>query len=139
MRVQFALCAQTASIDRSSNRLSIFNVIDHFPASALPIVIPAITFVSIIESDTDESANVKGVLEIIVKNVLMGKMELPITFVNGRLARVVVNCQGLPIREPGPVTFRLIIPNGATAETTFQVLNLAQREAMQVSSPSTHS
>jgi len=31
MRVQFALCAQSASVDRNSNRLSIFNVIDHFP------------------------------------------------------------------------------------------------------------
>jgi hypothetical protein len=51
MRVQFALCAQSASVDRSSNRLSIFNVVDHFATSSLPIVIPAITFVSVIESD----------------------------------------------------------------------------------------
>jgi hypothetical protein len=137
MRVQFALCAQTASIDRSSNRLSIFNVIDHFPASALPIVIPAITFVSIIESDKDESSNVKGILEISASKILVAKLELPITFVNGRLARVVVNFQGVPVREAGPVTFRLTIPNGTTAETTFQVVNLAQREAIQVIIPST--
>jgi hypothetical protein len=135
MRVQFALCAQTASVDRSSNRLSIFNVIDHFPASVLPIVIPAITFVSIIESDEDESANVKAVLEISASNTLMARLELPITFVNGRLARVIVNFQGLYIREAGPVTFRLTIPNGAVATTTFQVVNLAQREAIQVSTP----
>lgn len=137
MRVQFALCAQTASVDRASNRLSIFNVIDHFPASVLPIVIPAISFVSIIESDKDESTNVKGVLQIIVNKELLAKVELPITFVNGRLARVVVNFQGIPVREAGPVTFRLDIPNGVTAETTFQVLNLAQAEAIQVVSPPT--
>lgn len=139
MRVQFALCAQTASIDRNSNRLSIFNVIDHFPASVLPIVIPAIAFVSIIESDKDESTNVKGILEIVVNKGLVARMELPITFVNGRLARVVVNFQGIPVREAGPVTFRLTIPNGAAAETTFQVLNLAQSDAIQVVNPPTPS
>jgi hypothetical protein len=135
MRVQFALCAQTASVDRSSNRLSIFNVIDHFPASTLPIVIPALTFVSILESDKDESTNVKGILELIVNKALVARLELPITFVSGRLARVVVNFQGIPVREAGPVTFRLAIPNGATAETTFQVVNLAQSEAIQVAQP----
>jgi hypothetical protein len=137
MRVQFALCAQTASVDRSSNRLSIFNVIDHFPASSLPIVIPAITFVSIIESDKDESTNIKGILEITASKAMIARLELPITFVSGRLARVVVNFQGVPVREAGPVTFRLTIPNGTTAETTFQVVNLGQSEAIQVSNPIT--
>jgi len=139
MRVQFALCAQTASIDRSTNRLSIFNVVDHFPASALPIVIPAITFVSVIESDRDEGKNVKGVLEITASKEFVARFELPINFVNGRLARVVLNFQGIPIRQSGPVTFRLTIPNGATAETTFQVINLAQNEAIQISQPATYS
>ena len=139
MRVQFALCAQSASVDRSSNRLSIFNVIDHFPASVLPITIPAITFVSIIESDKDESTNVKGVLEIITNNALVARFELPITFANGRLARVVANFQGIPIRTSGPVTFRLKIPDGATAETSFQVVNLAQNEAIQAVQPPAHS
>jgi len=101
MRVQFALCAQTASIDRASNRLSIFNVIDHLPTSSLPIVIPAISFVSIIESDKDESTNVKGILEILVSRASVARLELPISFVNGRLARVVVNFQGIPVREAG--------------------------------------
>jgi hypothetical protein len=139
MRVQFALCAQTASVDRSSNRLSIFNVIDHFPASVLPIVIPAVSFVSIIESDQDESTNVKGVLEISANKTLLARMELPIAFTSGRLARVVVNFQGIPVREPGPVTFRLTIPNAITAETTFQVVNLSRSDAIQVSGPQTSS
>jgi hypothetical protein len=132
MRVQFALCAQTASVDRASNRLSIFNVIDQFPASVLPIVIPAITFVSIIESDSDDNVNVKGILDIRVNNAQIGSLEVPIAFINGRLARVVLNIQGLPVHQAGPVTFRLRIPNGPTAETTFQVNNITRAEAIQV-------
>jgi hypothetical protein len=138
MRVQFALCAQSASIDRSSNRLSIFNVVDHFPTSTLPIVIPTLTFVSVIETDKDEGTNVKGVLELVTNKSLVARIDVPISFVNGRLARVVLNFSGIPIREPGPVTFRLTVPNGATVETTFQVTNLAQQQSLQVSTP-THS
>ena len=131
MRVQFALCAQTASIDRASNRLSIFNVIDHFPTSSLPIVIPAISFVSIIESDKDESTNVKGILEILVSRASVARLELPISFVNGRLARVVVNFQGIPVREAGPVTFRLTIPNGVTTEATFCPASVGNGESVR--------
>jgi hypothetical protein len=121
--------------------LSIFNVIDHFPASALPITIPALTFVAVIDSDREESANVKGVLEISANESQIARVELPIAFVNGgRLARIVVNFQGIPVREAGPVTFRLTIPDGGMAETTFQVVNLSHNEAIQVSRPSaTHS
>lgn len=139
MKVQFALCAQSASVDRASNRLSIFNVIDHFPASTLPIVIPSLTFVSVIESDKDEGSNVKAMLEISSNTGLVAGVEIPINFVNGRLARVIVTFQGIPIRESGPVKFRLLIPNGVTAETAFQVTNLAQSQAIRVAEPSTHS
>jgi hypothetical protein len=136
MRVQFALCAQTASIDRNSNRLSIFNVIDQYAVSSLPIVIPALTFVSVIESSESQGPNVKGVLEVLVNGSATAKVEIPLTFVTGRLARVVVNFQGLHVREAGPVTFRLAIPGGATAETTFHVIHLASSEAIQVTTPS---
>jgi hypothetical protein len=103
----------------------------------LPIVIPAVTFVSVIESDRDEGTNVKGSLGIFSKNHPIFTVEVPITFVNGQLARVLINFQGIPVREAGPLTFRLTIPNAVTAETAFQVSNLAQHEAIQVSTPST--
>lgn len=134
MRVQFALCAQTASIDRATNRLSIFNVIDQFPATTLPVVIPALTFVSVIVSDKNESTNVKGTLTVTTNKQFLGGFDVPIAFTDGRLARVVLNFQGVPIQEAGPVTFRLTIPNAVTAETTFQVVNISQAEALQVSS-----
>jgi hypothetical protein len=133
MRVQFALCAQTASIDRNTNRLSIFNVIDQFPAATLPVIIPALTFVSVIVSDKDESTNVKGTLQVITNKHFLGGFDIPISFIDGRLARVVVNFQGVPIQEAGPVTFRLTIPEAVVAETTFQVVNISQSEALQVS------
>lgn len=132
MKVQFALCAHTASVDRATNRLSIFNVIDQFPASVLPIYIPSIAFVSVIESDRDESPNVKGVLEITASARLLGRFEVPISFTNGRLARVILNFQGMPVHQAGPVVFRLTIPDEVVAETTFQVVSLGNTEAIQV-------
>jgi hypothetical protein len=135
MRVQFALCAQTASIDRTTNRVSIFNVIDHLPVSSFPINIPAVTFVSVIESDRDGDTNVKGILEISTSKSLIFKTEVPINFTSNRLARVVINFQGVPVREPGPLTFRLTIPDEVTAETMFRVINVTPKEAIQVAPP----
>lgn len=91
MRVQFALCAQTASVDRSSNRISIFNVIDHIPTTTLPIMLPAITFVSILENDQNEAVNFRGVFEGKFNDKVIARGEVPVSFVwNGRLARVLL-------------------------------------------------
>jgi hypothetical protein len=130
MRVQFALCAQSASVDRASNRVSIFNVIDHIPATSLPIIIPSVTFVSIFENEKDEPAtNFKGVFEAKVNGQLVAKGEVPVSFVNGRLARVILSMNSIPIREHGILSFRLVIPDAATAETQVQIIDLSPRTA----------
>jgi hypothetical protein len=132
MRVQFALCAQTASVDRASNRVSIFNVIDHIPAATLPLILPTITFVSILETDQGEAASYKGVFEGKLNANVIARGEIPVNFVNGRLARVLLTLNSIPIREHGTLSFRLTIPNVATAEVQVQVVNLA---APQVAFP----
>lgn len=136
MKVQFALCAQTASIDRATNRVSIFNVIDHFPVASLPVLIPALTFVAVIEGDSDD-ATMKGVLEISAKGSTIFKMDVPINFTSNRLARIVLNFQGIPVREPGPLAFCLTLPDGAAAKTEFQVLSVTQKNAIQAVAPTT--
>lgn len=126
MRVQFALCAQTASVDRSSNRISIFNVIDHIPTTTLPILIPTITFVSILENDQNEAVNFKGVFEGKFNNNVIARGEVPVSFVwSGRLARVLLTLTGIPINENGTLSFTLTIPGKVTAEAKLQVMNVA--------------
>jgi hypothetical protein len=137
MKIQFALCAQTASVDRASNRLSIFNVFDQFPVSSFPIVIPSVTFVSVIESEETENNNIRGAIEIEANRVKVFGIEVPINFTSNRLARVVLTFQGIPVGDAGPLTFRLTLPDGTIAETTFQVINVASREAIQLTSLAT--
>jgi hypothetical protein len=132
MRVQFALCAQTASVDRATNRVSVFNVFDHLPVSSLPIVVPSVTFVSVIESEEAENNNISGAVEVEANNVPVFKVEVPINFTNNRLARVVLTFQGIPVRDTGSLTFRLTLPDGTIAETTFQVINVASKDAIQL-------
>ena len=123
IRVQFALCAQSVSVDRASNRLTILNVIDHWPASAIPVVIPAIAFVCIFESDKDESVAYQGNVEIVLNEERILAAQVPISFTNGRLARAVLNINAVPVNRYGRLSFRLAIPHEATAEAAFQVVN----------------
>jgi hypothetical protein len=139
MRVQFALCAQSASVDRTSNRVSIFGVIDHLPVSTFPIVVPNVTFVSVIENDKGGESSIRGSLEISTKRGVVSQFDIPIYFTNNRLARVVVNFQGIPVNEPTPLTFRLKISDQTTAEIMFQVINVASKEAIQPVIPATQS
>jgi hypothetical protein len=127
MRAQFALCAQGASTDRASNRLTIVNVIDHIPASALPIFLPSLTFVTVFESDHDESATYRGIFEGKVNDERIVTGEVLVTFVNGRLARVVLTINNVPIRAHGILSFRLAIPDQAVAEVTLPVIDISQR------------
>lgn len=125
MRVQFALFAQTASVDRSSNRISIFNVIDHIPTTSLPIILPAVTFVAILENDRNEAVNFKGVFEGKVNDKVIMRGEVPVSFVwNGRLARVLLTLNGIPIHENGTLSFCLTIPAMVTAEAKVQVMDV---------------
>ena len=135
MRVQFSLCAQTASVDRASNRVSIFNVIDHIPAASLPLILPTITFVSILETDQGEAASFKGVFEGKLNGTVIARGEVPVNFVNGRLARVLLTLNSIPIREHGTLSFQLTIPTMATAEVRVQVVNLAMPQANLPASP----
>jgi len=136
MKIKFALCAQTASVDRASNRVSVFNVYDHFPVSSVPINIPSITFVAAIESAEDEdTTNFRGIVDVEVNKSKVFEIEVPITFADHRLARVVLTFQGIPVLKPGPVTFRLSLPDKTCAEATFQVINVASKESIQLSTP----
>jgi hypothetical protein len=128
--LNFALCAQAASIDRASNRLTILNVIDHIPATSLPVQLPAITFVAIFDNDEDVALSYKGVFDVTVNDVKVVVGEVIVGFNNGRLARVVLNVNNLPIREHGNVVFRLAIP-GAVAEARLQVIDVSQKLAPQ--------
>lgn len=138
MKIKFALCAQTASVDRASNRISIFNVYDHFPVSSIPITIPSITFVSVVESDEGENTtNIHGTIEIVVDETDLFKVEVPITFADHHLARIVLTFQGIPVRKTGPVTFKFSLPGSECAEASFRVVNVAN-ESLQLNPSATH-
>jgi hypothetical protein len=136
MRVLFALCAQSATVDRSTNRLSIFNVIDHLPVSSFPLNIPSIAFVTTVESDHDQVNNsISGIAEIIANGQSIFRFAVAITFTDNQLARTVLNFQGIPVKEPGFLTFRLSLPDGTVADTTFQVSSVVSQVVPSTNPP----
>lgn len=125
MRVIFTVCAQSATVDRTTNRLSVFNVIDHLPISALPLTIPAISFVAVIEGDDQAVGSVNGMAEVASGAQTLFRYTVPVVFTDNRIARVILNFQSIPVHSLGPLTFRLVLPDGTTASTSFQVTSIA--------------
>ncbi len=46
MKLEFLLCAELASVDKSTNRLSIFNIMDELSTPSFPSLVPQLAVVS---------------------------------------------------------------------------------------------
>jgi hypothetical protein len=124
MKVLFAACAQSATVDRTTNRVSLFNVIDHYPTPVFPIVLPTIAFVAVIERDDGED-DASGTTEICVPDAAPFTHPVSIVFTGSRLSRVILNVQGIPMQREGLIRFRLILADGSFGEASFLVTNVA--------------
>lgn len=132
MRAQFAVCAQTAIIDRASNQLSLLNIVDQLQVLTFPHILPTLTFVAILQGDSQTpSRELLGAFEVHNNRTLVAKDDVPVTFTNGRLARVILNMSGLHIGESGFLKFSMRIPDQLNIDLSIDVLDLNRSAAFQ--------
>ena len=109
MIIQFIVCAQNVSVDRFTNKLSIFNVIDRIVAPSLPLWISELTVAASFLREGDEPIDYVGSIELALNHTPIVKTEVRGTFRHGPTSRMIVNFPGLPIQSTGllSVTFAL--------------------------------
>lgn len=114
--VRFALAAEGASVDRDSNQLSIFNILEGIQAESFPVFMQRIVFVvQLVREEGDENAfQAKFVLT--VGNAEITAQMLNVDFMGKPRNRIVVRLGGFVVPQPGTLTFRLTLPNGQVAE-----------------------
>jgi hypothetical protein len=122
MKVLFALCAESATVDRTTNRVSLFNVFDHYLPPTFPASLPSVAFVAAVERDEGEG-DVNGIAEICVPGAPQFNYPVSIVFTESRIARCMLTVQAIPVKQEGRITFRLVLPNGASGEASFMVAN----------------
>jgi len=109
MVVQLALIAQTVSVDRFTNRVSIFNLIDTIDAPQFPIFIQEMAFLSVLRRNVDEPSKSQAELTVSVGEIIVGKSLIQIDFQSGRSARQIAYLNGIPVPNANNLKLQLVI------------------------------
>ena len=98
--------SEGASIDRTSNALSIFNMMDEINPIAMPLIIPTLVVILVVErGDTDPDV-LRGHLTITNNEHSPNSFPSDIFFHGNKRARLTVRINGLPVHESGKLVFR---------------------------------
>lgn len=124
MRVMMAVCASAALVDRFSNQLSIFNVLEQIAAPGFPIWIPQITFIVTLQREIQEPPRFQTRVQVLLGETLIAENAVAIDFENNLTARTIMTFQGLPINGPGEIAFRFLLPNNESATAYVPIIHI---------------
>ena len=109
MKVQLALLSESTSLDRNTNKLSIFNVVDRWASLTFPLWIPSVSIVIVLVRE-NEPPNLVGKLQAKIGDTIAGEREINIKFNANNLAKMILNTN-ITIPAPGEVVFSLAVPD----------------------------
>lgn len=126
MDVLFCLCADSATVDRTTNRLSIFNVIEQISGPTFPGFFPSLALVLMVRRKKSEpnSVDLKTVGTQDGKKIF----ELPFTlsFQTHLQARAVLTLQGIPLHKPGVLKFSVMNKNKEIGSWPIPLIHAGQ-------------
>jgi hypothetical protein len=109
MILQFAVVAQSVSIDRFTNRLSLFNTYERIEAPRFPFVLGLVLVTTMRrEAGDPEIFDLPLSVRLAENTIAQGNMH--IDFERMPATRNIVNLQALPIIGPGDLTFSFNVP-----------------------------
>lgn len=126
MRIPFAACATHASIDKITNGISLFNVIEKVSPAGFPSFLGNTTYVAIVRREANDPQTIKGSLFIRMDRDDLFQTPFVAEFVaelNG--IQWVIGIQGIPILRAGNLNFSLELENGVNHTFTVLVEPLA--------------
>lgn len=122
MVLKLCLVAEGVSVDRQTNELSIYNVLEGIEASGFPLFVQRISFLTVYERDvaTDPEV-VNGQMQVTLGDNAVMTQAVTINFQGKKRSRIILRFGGLLVPAPGDLRFRFIIPNGPPAEYKIEV------------------
>lgn len=110
--VKYFLCAQLVSIDRDSNNISLFNVLEEASSPGFPLLIPHVRAVLALERPEKGDEAVNLTLHITQGDRTLETVALEGAFRSSKRLRLLLQMHGLVIEVPGAVKFSVRKNNG---------------------------
>jgi hypothetical protein len=131
--LEYFVACETISIDQSTNRVSLFNIMEELGAGTLPSLIPALTLIAAWDLDPSEMGQDFGVtFRVHSPNGEQRDFQSNFTATRSR-QRTFLALQGLPIEALGPLRFEVLM-NGerrATHNVTIRDIRPEEQLAAQ--------
>jgi hypothetical protein len=108
-RLEFFVVSQGVSVDKFTNQLSLFNVLEQVVTPDFPFPLPFAVAVSLwMKEEGDESRDFQCMLRVNLPNGKEHEFTSNFTF-SARRHRVIQRFQGFPIDEPGVLRFQVLL------------------------------
>jgi hypothetical protein len=138
MKVQLAIIAQSSSVDRFTNRLSIFNVLETLEAPSFPLFIAEAVFVSVLRKEEGDSNTADGTLTIRAGDTTVGHTTIRIDFESSQHSRQIITFQGIPVLTPQNLEFQLAVNGRVMHVLEIPVSKVNPIQAQPVSAVEKH-
>lgn len=112
IRVQTAICAQSFAVDRVTNRLSLFNVLDAIQSQNFPVLIPEFVVVVLLTRELADPAQFDSEATFSLDDQVIARVPGQVGFQESVTSRHVIGLQSFPIAHPGQLQFRYSLPAG---------------------------
>ena len=107
MKCTLFLVCEAAFIDSRTNNLSLINVLDEINAQGLPVVIPKLFTVAVIEREKKEKASPEFILRISQGKKKLVDQRIKVDFQGKKRVRQLIEFNGFMLHKPGDLCFRM--------------------------------
>jgi hypothetical protein len=126
--------AENISLDRETNEISAFTIMEGVAAAQFPVFLRRLTFLAVIDVEDGDAREFPARFTLTLHGKDLVTQDLRISFLDQKRARCIVRLQGAVVPEPGVLTFRLTTGTAVLAEygVDFELLTPDQILAMAV-------
>jgi hypothetical protein len=128
MNLQFIAVAEGAVIDKGSNRISLFNVMDEIGVPAFPVMIPSLGIASMIVRAAGEDPSPVRIKISLNEQILL-QTGIQIDFQGHLRTRGVALVQGLILHQVGDLRIEILFGDESAGSWGIPVLLVGQSQA----------
>jgi hypothetical protein len=136
MRVQLALCAESTSIDRNTNKLSVFNISDRLVSLTFPLWIPKMFLVLNLKREGTEASEGRGRLRISQSAIVLSERDVLLRFRKENDICKVILAFDAAVPAPEELLFSILFEGVETELYRLAIIqprNLAQQSDLNFS------
>jgi hypothetical protein len=120
MYLQAGIAARSIVVDKFTNHLHIFNVLDSVQVPNYPLLLSELSFLTILRRENNDPSEQTCDVKIYVGNEVVAAAQLLVKFENFLVSRQILNFQQFVITSPGNLKYEMTTAIGQKIE--FEIL-----------------